>query len=45
LAPGYLEDDSVGHMAEYLEGEKPTDFLGQGKVLPRVRTLFFENFV
>jgi len=26
LAPGYLEDDTVGHLVEYLEGEKPMDF-------------------
>jgi len=30
LTFGNLEDDSVGHMMEYLEGEESTDFLGQG---------------
>uniref|UniRef100_A0A7C8YEY3 Uncharacterized protein n=1 Tax=Opuntia streptacantha TaxID=393608 RepID=A0A7C8YEY3_OPUST len=30
LAPRNLEDDSVGHMVEYLEGEESTDFRRQG---------------
>jgi len=30
LASRNLEDDSVGHMVEYLEGEESMDFRGQG---------------
>ena len=30
LVPRDLEDDSIGHMAEYMEGEESTDFRGQG---------------
>jgi len=31
LASENLEDDSVGHMVEYLEGEESTDFLGKDR--------------
>jgi len=30
LAPKNLEDNSIGHMVDYLEGEESTNFLGQG---------------
>jgi len=30
LVPRDLEDDSIGHMVEYMEGKESTDFCGQG---------------
>ena len=30
LALRHLEDDSIGHLVEYVEGKESTDFCGQG---------------
>jgi len=29
LAPRDLEDDSIGHLVEYMEGKESTDFCGR----------------